>query len=82
MGTHILTIADKSNTMVKGEITKLTKANIKSYSLRTTVPKGISKQFELKEGDSLYWQISPSSDKDKEMMIIVVPERGKRKVEK
>jgi bifunctional DNA-binding transcriptional regulator/antitoxin component of YhaV-PrlF toxin-antitoxin module len=43
--------------MSNGEATKLTKANNKSHSLRTTVPVGIVKQFDLAEGDQLLWQI-------------------------
>jgi hypothetical protein len=45
----------KDNSMGKGEKTTLTKANDQSYSLRTTVPKGIVSNFDLKEGDSLFW---------------------------
>ena len=36
-----------------GEVTVLTKATSKSKSLRTTVPMGIVKQFNLSEGDKL-----------------------------
>ena len=36
-----------------GEITVLTKATPKSTSLRTTVPMGIVKQFNLSGGDRL-----------------------------
>jgi len=43
--------------MSNGEATKLTKANNRSHSLRTTVPVGIVKQFDLTEGDHLLWQI-------------------------
>jgi hypothetical protein len=71
--------------MVRGEKTVLTRANIKSYSLRTTLPKGIAKQFELKEGDSILWEIKPSPD-GKGLIIIVTPFQekgsGKKKVEK
>ena len=48
--------------MGKGERTSLTRANDKSYSLRTTVPKGIVSNFDLKEGDYLFWIINPSKD--------------------
>lgn len=58
--------------IVRGEKTRLTKANDKSYSLRTTVPKGISNQFELKEGDSLVWEIKPNPD-GKTLIIVVNP---------
>jgi bifunctional DNA-binding transcriptional regulator/antitoxin component of YhaV-PrlF toxin-antitoxin module len=40
-----------------GEVTVLTKATSKSRSLRTTVPMGIVKQFNLSEGDKLNWEI-------------------------
>jgi hypothetical protein len=40
-----------------GETTKLTKATSKSDSLRTTVPAGIVRNFEMKEGDSLDWSM-------------------------
>jgi bifunctional DNA-binding transcriptional regulator/antitoxin component of YhaV-PrlF toxin-antitoxin module len=40
-----------------GEVTVLTKATSKSRSLRTTVPMGIVKQFNLSEGDKLSWEI-------------------------
>ncbi len=66
------------SSMVRGEITKLTKANVSSYSLRTTVPKGIVNQFELKESDSLSWEINPSKD-GKGLIITVKPHAGKNK---
>ena len=72
--------------MAKGEKTKLTRANTKSHSLRTTVPKGIANQFELKEGDSLLWSIKPSQHGKELINIIVItpnpengPENGKNK---
>ena len=64
----------KTITMVRGERTTLTKANDKSYSLRTTVPKGISNQLDLKEGDSIIWKLVPSGD---DFMIVVVPSNEK-----
>ena len=60
----------RGNSMPRGEITALTKANDKSYSLRTTVPKGIVSQFDLKEGGFLNWEIKPSQD-GKELVILV-----------
>lgn len=60
--------------MVRGEKTSLTRANVSSYSLRTTVPKGIAKQFELGENDFLIWEIRPSPD-GKSLMIVVIPEK-------
>jgi len=58
--------------MAKGEKTSLTRANVKSCSLRTTVPKGIANQFELKEGDSLYWEIRAHPE-GKGLIIVVTP---------
>lgn len=66
--------------ITKGEKTILTKANAKSYSLRTTVPKGITSQFELKDGDAIYWEMRAVGEN--KMQIIVTPEPVKRKVEK
>jgi len=40
-----------------GEITKIAKSTSKSQSLRTTIPSGIVKQFNLKKGDMLSWEI-------------------------
>jgi hypothetical protein len=60
----------QKNLMGRGERTTLTRANDKSYSLRTTVPKGITSNFDLKEGDYLYWSIRPKKG-GKELMIIV-----------
>ena len=69
--THTKTIE-----MVRGEKTVLTKANDKSYSLRTTVPTGIAKQLDLKVGDSILWRLVPEGNK---LAIIVETERVKRK---
>lgn len=73
-----MTNSQNKNNMVRGEKTKLTKANDRSYSLRTTVPKGIINQFELKESDFIYWEIKPSSD-GKNLIIVVTPEFKKKK---
>ena len=43
--------------------TALTKATSKSESLRTTVPAAIVKQFDLKEGDKLVWDMIPKRNK-------------------
>ncbi|RLG96202.1 AbrB family transcriptional regulator [Candidatus Bathyarchaeota archaeon] len=61
-----------------GEITVLTKATSKSKSLRTTIPMGIVKQFDLSEGDKLNWEIRAE---DGELIIIVKPlkRKGERK---
>ncbi len=62
--------------MVKGQETKLTKANVTSESLRTTVPMSIRKQFGLEEGDNLVWKIDVSDNK---LIIVVEPKKtGKR----
>ena len=56
-----------------GEITVLTKATSKSKSLRTTIPMGIVKQFNLSEGDKLNWEIRAE---DGELIIVVRPLKG------
>ena len=53
-----------------GEITVLTKATSKSKSLRTTIPIGIVKQFNLSEGDKLNWEIRAEGG---ELIIVVRP---------
>jgi bifunctional DNA-binding transcriptional regulator/antitoxin component of YhaV-PrlF toxin-antitoxin module len=53
-----------------GEITVLSKATTTSRSLRTTVPSGIVKQFNLKERDKLEWEIKAESGK---LVIVVKP---------
>ncbi|HGE70596.1 TPA: AbrB family transcriptional regulator [Candidatus Poribacteria bacterium] len=53
-----------------GEITVLSKATTTSKSLRTTVPSGIVKQFNLKERDRLEWEIRAEDGK---LVIIVKP---------
>jgi len=57
-----------------GEVTVLVKASSKFESLRTTVPKGIVKQWNLKEGDKLEWQLVASGD---EMAVVVKRFAGK-----
>ncbi|HLD83455.1 MAG TPA: AbrB family transcriptional regulator [archaeon] len=56
---------------MKGEKTKVTRANSKSYSLRTTVPKGISGHLELKEGDAVLWTLRPDTDKKGDFVAIL-----------
>jgi len=60
-----------------GEITVLTKATSNSKSLRTTIPIGIVKQFNLSEGDKLNWEIRAESN---ELIIVVKPllEKGEK----
>jgi hypothetical protein len=54
-----------------GESTALTRATSKSDSLRTTVPKGIVRQFGLKEGDRLNWEIIAKGNK---LAVVITPE--------
>ncbi len=50
----------------------LTKATSKSKSLRTTIPVGIVRQFNLSEGDKINWEIRAE---DKELIIVIRPMR-------
>lgn len=59
-----------------GEITTLTKATSKSKSLRTTVPIGIVKQFNLSEGDKLIWEVRAEGG---ELVIVVKPLKGRKR---
>jgi len=61
-----------------GEITVLTKATSKSKSLRTTIPMGIVKQFNLSEGDKLNWEIRAEGS---ELVIVVRPLKTDRREE-
>lgn len=54
--------------MARGEVTSLTKASGKGDSLRTTVPMSIVKQFDLKEGDKIKWELR-SNGKDIEIVV-------------
>ncbi|MDF2956585.1 MAG: hypothetical protein OD814_000207 [Candidatus Alkanophagales archaeon MCA70_species_1] len=53
-----------------GETTVITRATSKSKSLRTTIPMGIVKQFNLSEGDKLNWEIRAEGG---ELIIVVKP---------
>lgn len=55
--------------MVDGQTTTLTRANNTSQSLRTTVPSGIIKQFDLQEKDKLKWKLKA---KGEDVMIIII----------
>jgi bifunctional DNA-binding transcriptional regulator/antitoxin component of YhaV-PrlF toxin-antitoxin module len=55
-----------------GEVTSITYARPNSQSLRVTVPQGIAKQFNLKEGDQLDWTIEAREGK---LVILVTPKR-------
>lgn len=61
--------------LMMGEITVLTKATSKSRSLRTTIPIGIVKQFNLSEGDKLNWEIRAE---DGNLIIVVKPIRVRK----
>ncbi len=52
------------------DTTSLTKAASNTTSLRTTVPSTIVKQFALKDGDCLEWELHIQENK---MIIIVEP---------
>lgn len=66
--------------MPRGERTCLTKTSDKSCSLRTTIPKGIVGNFDLKEGDHLNWLIKPSPN-GKDLIIVVQPEHARKTTE-
>lgn len=55
-----------------GEITVPSKSTTKSGSLRTTIPMGIVKQFNLSQGDRLNWEIKAE---DGELIIVVRPSK-------
>jgi antitoxin component of MazEF toxin-antitoxin module len=59
-----------------GEVTSITYARPNSQSLRVTVPQGIAKQFNLKEGDQLDWTIEA---KDGKLVILVTPKRKEKR---
>jgi bifunctional DNA-binding transcriptional regulator/antitoxin component of YhaV-PrlF toxin-antitoxin module len=58
---------------MSGFKTKLTKAN-QGRSLRTTVPAGLRDHFDLKEGDTLVWEIDKIDGK---WVAVVTVERTK-----
>ena len=57
---------------MEGEKTTLTRASPKTESLRTTVPISIVKQFNLKEGDELYWKLKVDNG---ELVVSVKPNK-------
>jgi len=69
----------KSNNMVGKETSSLAKANDKSYSLRTTVPKGVVKHCELEVGDLLNWEIHEQNGK---RFMVVYPEKTRKQKNK
>jgi bifunctional DNA-binding transcriptional regulator/antitoxin component of YhaV-PrlF toxin-antitoxin module len=56
--------------MTDGYETKVTRANAKVSSLRSTIPSGICRQFKLNEGDKLSWTMEV---RDGELIIVVKP---------
>jgi len=60
--------------MATGETTKVTKAASKSDSLRTTIPKGIVRQFGIVRGDLLDWKIKADNG---DLIIIITPNKNK-----
>lgn len=65
--------------MEQGEVTTIASATTTSKSLRSTIPRGIVRQFRLNEGDKLRWSIRAE---DSRLIIIVEPipsSRGKGK---
>ena len=57
----------------EGETTTLSVAQTKSWSLRTTVPIGIVRQFGLKEGDKLKWKIEARNNR---LVVVVEPAKS------
>ena len=47
----------------QGDITTITRATSTSQSLRTTIPMSITRQFNLKVGDLLKWEIQAKESK-------------------
>ena len=66
IGKDMAKVVDES----LGEKTVLSVATSTSKSLRTTVPIGIVRQFRLKEGDQLEWQLEVLNGN---MVIVVKP---------
>ena len=55
------------------DTTTLTKAGLYTNSLRATIPISIVKQFELKDGDKLIWDLIAISEG--QMVIKVIPRK-------
>ncbi len=66
----------KEVTMTNGQKTKLSYANVKSKSLRTTIPTGIVQQLGLTTDDMLLWKLDKKND---EWCIIVKPIKNENK---
>ena len=54
----------------QGEVTTVASATTTSKSLRSTIPRGIVRQFRLNEGDKLRWSIKAE---DSRLVIVVEP---------
>jgi bifunctional DNA-binding transcriptional regulator/antitoxin component of YhaV-PrlF toxin-antitoxin module len=54
----------------QGDITTITRATSTSQSLRTTIPMSITRQFNLKVGDLLKWEIQA---KESKLFVVVTP---------
>ncbi len=48
---------NKATTEAAGEVTVLASANTGSKSLRSTVPRGVARQLNLKEGQRIRWRL-------------------------
>ena len=44
--------------IIQNQITKVTKANSKSQSLRTSIPKLVVQALDLENGDSVDWRLN------------------------
>jgi hypothetical protein len=62
--------------LILGEVSTLTIAAPNTQSLRTTVPQGICKQFNLKQRDQLDWTIEA---RDGKLVIVVTPKRKEKR---
>jgi len=58
-----------------GEITRITKATTKSNSLRTTIPIGIARQFNLSVGEKLNWEIKARNG---DLIIVITPIKNEK----
>lgn len=61
----------QSLVMVKGETTKLARANDQSASLRSTVPRSVVSHLELQESDTILWTLKADPDNTDEFIVVV-----------
>ena len=59
----------------EADLTTLSIAQTNSWSLRTTVPMWIVKQFALTDGDRLRWKLEA---RDNKLAIVVEPVKSKK----